>query len=492
MDILNLMVAGMTKEQVRFFKMYMKGSMDPDLRKDITLFDYIRKSGDQYADEKIFGKLYSETEKNSFYRLKNRLLRDIACSLTVQHFDEDELMHALRLLALVRFHFTRNNMRLAYYYLRKAENEALKIENLELLDFIFGEYIKLSHEMVSINPEIYINRRKENREKMTQLRAMDDVLAMVSYRMKITQNFSSGKNPVIRLLEKTLKEFSADKKIISSAALRFRMYHAVSQVLLQKRDYQALAEYLLKVMADFENEGLFTRSNHDTKLQMLTYLVNALFKTGRYKESLVYAEKLRQAMNEFQRLHYDKYIFFYYNSLVINYSKSDRDKAISILEEMKQNAKIKSSPFYEMFIYLNLAVVFFDMQEYHKSIRNLNKLYLLEGYRAADKSLQFKIALAEMMIRVELKDFDVLEYKLRQIKKDFKGMLDKKENQREVDMLAVIASFMEEENSRKYKEAMTAVKRLLNEKTVGESSDSEVLNYRNWLREKVKAGLFRV
>jgi len=492
MDILNQLVAGLTKEQVRFFKMYMKGGMAYEDRKDMTLFDYMRRNGGHYEDDKIAGKLYANGEKNSFYRLKNRLLRDIACSLTVQHFDEDELMHALRLLALVRFHFTRNNMRLAHFYLRKAENEALKIENLEMLDFIFGEYIKLSHEMVNINPEIYINRRKENREKMTQLRAMDDVLAMVSYRMKITQNFSSGKNPVIRLLEKTLKEFSADKKVLSSAALRFRMYHAVSHVLLQKRDYKALAEFLLKVHSDFEKENLFVRSNHDTKLQMLTYIVNALFKTGRYKESLFYAEKLLLGMNEFQRLHYDKYIFFYYNSLVINYSKSDHDKAISILEEMKQNSKIKSSAFYEMFIYLNLAVVFFDKQDYHRSIRNLSKLYLLEGYKNADKSLRFKIGLAEMMIRVELKDFDVLEYKLRLVKKDFKSLLDSKENQRERDMLEVIESFMVEGKGAKYRKAMNAAGRILNDKSMGESSDSEVLNYRNWLSEKVKSGSLKL
>jgi len=492
MDILNQLVTGLTKEQVRFFKMYMKGSMTGQARKDFTLFDYMRKSGGHYEDDKIYSKLYGDGGKNSFYRLKNRLLKDIACSLTVQHFDEDELMHALRLLALGRFHFTRNNMRLAHFYLRKAENEALRIENLELLDFIFGEYIKLSHEMVNINPEHYINRRKENREKMRQLRAMDDVLAMVSYRMKITQNFSSGKNPVIRMLEKTLKEFSADKKVLSSAALRFRMYHAVSHVLLQKRDYKALAEYLLKVFDDFEKEGLFARSNHDTKLQMLTYMVNALFKTGRFKESLHYAEKLLQSMNAFQRLHYDKYIFFYYNSLVINYSRSDRDKAIAILEEMKQNSKIRSSAFYEMFIYLNLAVVFFDKQDYTRSIRNLSKLYMLEGYKNADKHLKFKIALAEMMVRVELRDFDVLEYKLRLVKKDFKSLLDSKENLRERDMLEVIESFMGEEKGRKYKLAVHAAGRIMNEKTFGESSDSEVLNYRNWLREKIKTGSLKL
>ena len=483
MDVLGQVVTCMSKEQVRYFKMFMRSAAAPENRKDLTLFDFIRRHEAAYDDEKIFRKIYPEGDKNSFYRLKNRLLRDLACSLSVQHFDEDELVHALRLLALVRFYFTRNKVHLAHYYLKKAEQEATKIENLELLDFIYGEYIKLSHEMVGINPEVYIHRRMENREKMQQLRSMDDVLAMVTYRMKITQNFSAGSNPVIRLLERTMKEFSADKKLLDSPALRFRMYHAVSQVLLQRRDYVSLAGYLLEVYAGFESEKLLSRSNHDTKLQMLTYIVNALFKTGRFAESLQYAEKLKQAMNEFQRLHYDKYIFFYYNSLVINYSRSDREKAIAILEEMKQNSKIRSSPFYEMFIYLNLAVVFFDKQDYHRSIRNLSRLYLLDGYKSADSSLRFKISVAEMIIRYELRDYDVLDYKLKQVRKDFKSLLDKKENQRELDMIGIIRALMNEESIRENKVLIRAAKRILQNE---EGSDSEVINYRNWLTDKIR------
>ena len=42
-------------------------------------------------------------------------------------------------------------------------------------------------------------------------------------------------------------------------------------------------------------------------------------------------KSLKNAMEEYHHMLYDKYTFFYYNSLVINYSKLDRDKAISIL-----------------------------------------------------------------------------------------------------------------------------------------------------------------
>lgn len=485
MDILNSIVAGMSKEQVRYFKVYLSRSHDRDDRLDIQLFDYMRKTGEEYDEEKIFKKLYHSEDKNSFYRLRNRLLQDLNKSTLIQHYDDDETGYTLHLLALEKFYFSRNNTRVANYFLKKAEAEARKTENFELLDIIYGDFIRLSHELLSINPEEYIQKRKENQEQIRQLRAIEDILAVVSYKMKLTQNFASDENPILPLLQQTVENYSQDKELIRSAKLRFRIYHAVTQILLQKRDYKALEEYLLTVFKEFNEEKLFVRTNHDTKLQMLVYLVNSLFKNNKLKESLHYTEQLRLAMEEYQRLYYDKYLFFYYNSLVINYSRLDRNRAIEILEEMKGNEKIRSNPFYEMFVYLNLAVSWFDKKDFHLSIRNLYKLYLLDGYAKADRSLQFKIAIAELMIRYELKDFDVLENKIRQVKKDFKEYFNKQVNSREILMVTVIGKLIESDSLKQEKNLMTKVKQLIFTSEEEDSGDSEILNYKTWLKEKL-------
>ncbi|MCX6290635.1 MAG: hypothetical protein NT126_02595 [Bacteroidetes bacterium] len=485
MDILNQVIEGMNKEQVRFFKMFISRRREAGSRKDAELFDYIRKSRERYDEGKIHRRLYQHESKNSFYRLKHRLLQDLNKSLMVQHFDDDEVVYILHLLALEKFYFNKNNTRTAGYFLKKAESEASRIENFELLDIIYGEFIKLSHELVAINPDTYIALRKKNQEQIHQLRAIDDILAAVSYQMKITQNFSSSANPVIPILQKTLKKVSKDKELIKSSTLRFKIYDAVSRILLQKREYKALEDYLLGIFHEFEKEDLFNRNNHDTKLQMIVFIVNTLFKNGKQKESLKYAGKLKEAMEEYRRLLYNKYLFFYYNSLVINYSKLDSRKAIEILDEMKANAKIRSTPFYEMFIYGNLAVLNFDSRNFHQSIRNLNKLYLLDAYKKADRSLQFKFAIAELMIRYELQDFDILEVKINNVKKDFKELLSKKESAREKEMLAIISRMIETDHLRKDKTLYNKIKVILGTKDEQTEGDSEIINYKNWLKEKI-------
>jgi hypothetical protein len=481
MDILNQIILGLNKEDIRHFKLMAKRMYDHEERKDIELFDYIRHSDSKYNDEKIFKKLYKDEDKNSFYRLKNRLIEDVNESILLLHYRKDDVMYVLHLLSLVRFYFSKNQYTLALRFVKKAETEAERTEGYELLDIIYGEYIKLSHEIVSVDPENYIKKRKDNREKLSSLRQIDDILAAVSYRLKITQNFSDKETPVLKLLEKTINDFSNDSSIKNSPKLRFKIYSAVSQVLLQKHDYVSLEKYLLSTYSTFIKEGLFNKSNHDTKVQMLTYIVNSLFKNKKNKQSLEYVAQLQRAMEEYNGLLNDKYLFFYYNSLVINYSVIDKDKAIAILEELKENKKVKNTSFYDIFIYLNLAILWFDKQNYQNSIRNLNKLYVHDSYKNADATLKFKIAMAELIIRYELNDFDLLEYKIGQLKKDHKKLLKQPEHKRELELISIISQLIESDSIKHNKKLLTKVKLFVQSNSL---EDAEIIKYNTWLRSK--------
>jgi len=486
MDILNQIVESMNKEEVRNLKLYF-ARLNIDDRKDIALFDYIRKSGEKYNEDKIVLSIYSSGEdKNSFYRLKNRLMDDITKSLTLQYFNNDESNNILYLLAISKYFFAKNKFPIALHFLKKAESKAAKIENFQFLDLIYSDFIKLSHELVSVNPEIYIEKRKDNDLKLRNLKQIDDILAGVTYRLKVNQNFSTTENPVLKFLQKTIDDFSSDREIKKSPALRFKIYHAVSQILLQRRDYKSLESYLLKTYKQFTKENLFNKSNHNTKLQMLTYLVNTLFATNKLELSLQYASILKNAMEEFNNLLFDKYAFFYYNALVLNYSVTDIDKGIDLLERLKNDKSLKNTPFYEVFVYLNLAILSFKKKDYHKSIKQLNKLYQHDSYRNTDKSLQFKISIAELIIRYELQDYDFFEHRVKQMRKDFKVIVEKEENKREKDFISIISEMFNNAHDKLNKELKLKIESFIKSDLIEENEDAEVINYSNWLKSKIK------
>ena len=380
MNILQNIIGTMSKEDQRSFKLFINRTETSEERKDEQLFDLIRKSFPDYDELAIQKKLYGKNDKNVLYRLKNRLLEDISKSTTIQYYSEAEYNHVLYNIALTRLYTGKGQNKVALFYLNKAEKAAATNEYYELLDLIYSERIRLSHETLEIDPEEYISKRKENRSKLSKVQEIDDILAALIYRIKTTQLFSGKKNfRIIDLLQKTVNDFSKDKTLKKSPALRFRIYHALCRILLQREDYASLEKYLLKTYNEFSDEGLFNKNNHDTKLQMLTYLVNSLFKNSKSETSLQYAEKLKEAMEDHDKTLYDKYLFFYYNSQVINYSTVNLDKAIHILNEAKEDPVINKVPMQVAFIYLNLSVTYFDKGDFKTSLRNLVKLTMEES-----------------------------------------------------------------------------------------------------------------
>lgn len=483
MDILNRIITLLNKEELRNFKLHATRSHDHEDRKDIRYFDYVRRAGDKFNERKIIKELYGSGRKNTYHRLRNRLFTEINKSLVTLHWNSDTVIEAIHFLALSILFRQKQNFDIAHHFLRKSELKAQEHENLALMDLIYGEFINLSYHQPEINPETYIQLRNKNLERMNRLREMDNILAALNYRIRLSQNVGRGDENVLEILQHTVDEFSQDPELKDQPQFRFRMYNAVSRILLQQRDYPNLENYLLSTYEAFSQENLFDRSNHNTKLQMLCYIINALFKNGKTEESLEYILLLEVEMRAYGKLHYDQYLFFYYSSLATNYSLTDPHKSIRIFREMLENPKLKKVDNYKFYARVQLGQVLFLTDQFDKAARNLNKLKLLDSYINADAALQLKIELLEMAVRYEQGEYDVLEYRLGQIRKDFAGLAADPAHEKEFKMLDLIrqlANFPVGEIPEKWKEAARKYSETY------QPDDTELFKYKEWLSRIIK------
>ena len=480
------LINSLNKEEVRHLKIFLNRTTTKGSRKDIELFDYARKSFPKHQENKIFEALYGQENKNAFYRLKNRLQDDINKSITLQYYHSSEFNEALFLITLSRHYQSKGKEKLTYHYLKKAEKKALEMLSYELLDIIYSDYIRFSQETLAVNPEQYIEKRKDNRLKLNRLREIDDILAVLVYRIKLSQNFSNQNYQIIELLQKTIDDFSQSVDIKESPQLRFRIYHAVSRILLQQHDYKSLEEYLLLTLKEFSEENLFTKNNHDTKLQMLTYLSNALFKNKKHKISLDYAEKLKNTMAEHNGFLHDRYLFYYYNTLVNNYSETDEEQAISILKEAITNDKITLViPHSRVIFNLNLSLQYFDKKEYKLANKCIVKLKLDDRYPSLDEAFKMKIAITELIVRFEQNDYDFVEYQIGVLRKQYSALLRDVSYFRQREMLDVLKKMMYSQNFTTDKALLKQIKGLTTSMETEEAGDSDILNYNSWLKSKV-------
>ena len=481
MNILFEIINSLNKEESRFYKLFAGRTNSGSERKNLLLFDFIKQNGEEYDEQIISEELYKDN-KNSFYQLKNRLYKDLNKSMMLQHMGKEKDIFILHFVLLSRIYKRKGKIELSFHYLKKAEKEAENIEAYELLSIIYSEILTLSYDMVSVNVEEYIEKKRNNNEQLSWGQEIDLLLAAVLYKIKTAQNFSKNDESVNEILQKTLDNFSKNKKIPKSPKFRIKVYQVVSRILLQQHDFEALEDYLIHTYKEFTKDKIFTKSNHEQKLTMLAYSTNCLFKTHKYKQSLAYAELLKSSMNEYDGFLKDKYLFYYYNSLVINYSLSDKNKALEVLKEAKNNDVIQNLPTFSVFIYLNTALIYYDQGKISLAVKNLSRLILQDDFVNIGKSFQLKIHIAELIVRFDLNQTDVIDSRVKHIKKTFKDLLKDSNFKRDKQLVEIIDSLVYCNNlsqDKKLVKKITELSILIEDE---KADDIDVINYNVWLK----------
>jgi len=482
MNILFEIINSLNKEEIRFYKIYAGRTNGVAERKDMLLFDFIKQNGEEYDEQIISEELY-KNNKNSFYQLKNRLHKDLNKSMMLQKMGKEKDISTLNLVLLSRVYKRKGKVELALHYLKKAEKEAENIEAYELLSLIYSEILTLSYDMVSVDVEGYIEKKNNNNERLSWDQEIDLLLAAVLYKIKTAQNFSKNDESVNEILQKTLTNFSKNKKIPKSSKFRIKIFQLVSRILLQQHDFDELEGYLIHTYNDFTKNKIFTKSNHKQKLTMLAYLTNCLFKTHKHKQSLVYAEILKSSMDEYSGFLKDKYLFYYYNSLVINYSLSDKNKALEVLKEAKNNDVIQNLPTFSVFIYLNTALIYYDQKKLSLSAKNLSRLMLQDDFVNIGKSFQLKILIADLIVRYDLNQSDVILSKIKHIKKTYTNLLKDNNFNRDKQLIEIIDSLIYCNNLTTDKELLKKIRTLSVIITDEQADDIDVINYNIWLKD---------
>jgi len=205
----------------------------------------------------------------------------------------------------------------------------------------------------------------------------------------------------------------------------------------------------------------------------------------KHEDSLGFAEELRKGIEEYDGLLMEKYSPFYENALVINYSKTHPAKAIEILRKKKQGLSIPKMSIYDVYIYLNLALCYFTNARYDEAIKEVIAVKMLPLYKKIDELLRLKIDIAELIIRFEMSDLDIIEYRIKQIQREFKSILLEESSEREQVMIKLISGMSKFANYATRKNLETHAQQMISEGE-GLEEGADIIDYDEWLKTKFK------
>jgi len=481
---LTKLIKNLETVEIRNFKIHMSRYNYKGQDKKITLlFDAIKKDkADEYSTE-LVKKILPEGNKNAFFQLKNRLIEEIENSMLHLHRNKNEQSQVYKNLQLYEIFIQKSDYERANAYLKKAEKAALKLESYDNLVDIYRKYIQLAR-YLNISPEQYIIRQNEFQELSTATNQNEQYISAIEYHLKNT-NFSGKDNEVIDELEKISTSLQLNELTKNSTRNRLSVNHCVRQILLQKKEFSALADYMTDTYCDFEKEDLFGKNNHEEKIIHLTWIVNALLKTKSIRGMEEYIERLHDALLDYNKLYYDKYIWLYYQSKVMALVFSYRyPEGINLLEELKEKEDLPYNTGIFMFVYMNLIGLNFSAQKIDEALKYLATVITDPRFKQLSPDWKLNIQLTELILHTEIDDLEYADLKIKEIKRKYSNLLKDDAYQNEKEFLKIVTYILKEGGRGFTKKFLESVTNFIN--NFNYEPANAPIDYGVWLQSKVE------
>jgi tetratricopeptide (TPR) repeat protein len=220
---------------------------------------------------------------------------------------------------------------------------------------------------------------------------------------------------------------------------------------------------------------------------MLTFLVNSFSRNGKHEKSMRYADELAKEIENYNRLYYQKYVFYYYNARVINYSQVAPVKALDALNELEVVMKDKPNAYYEMFIHLNRGILFFKTGRYNDAIRSFVRYYTNEYYKKSDTLFKLRVAITELMMQIESKDWVSIKIRLEQVRKQFENEMEQTDAYAEKVLYEWMKLLFKNKLNYKSSQIQEQAISIAMDKKMTLAEDSQLLNYQAWVSTKIKS-----
>lgn len=482
--LLTNIIKSLKKEEVRQFKTHhSKYAQKGNKKRTLMLFDLIRNGKIDEYDAEIVNVVEGIKNKNNYYRVKNRLLNDLVNSLLSIHCnssEEFELSNKVRMAQILMDKLAYDE---AAFFLGEAEKMANNDELTSVLLMIYTKQLKLASIQMT-DPEPILEKKEKLIEKIRNNDRLDHVLIKLSYRL-LRSNFSSKEKGAIEILESVLEEMKLQEGDRLSPKAQLRIHKCARKILLQKRAFKELASYLSKTYIEFQEQGFFEKKNHEEKIIILVWLINALSRVGEVDKVREFTKVLGEAINSYEGLYYDKYLWVFVQSEMLMHTlEGNPQKAIIELEKLIENQKAKNIiDFFH--VYLNLAILNFYIENFEASILYVSKIIVSEDFRELPQSWQLNIEIVNLILRYETGDLQYAENRYQDIRRRFRTEFYQSQYEEQLQFIELVRDFILKPEMIKKSKNISRIQLFIDKYPNFEIGANESLNYQIWLQSKL-------
>ncbi len=484
--LLTKFIHRMKVEEIRYYKIFNAKYLQKGKEKKTTeLFDILyHKTPDEY-DDALANSFFPKKNRNSYYRLKNRLLHDLESSLISFHLEKDDEFVIMNKIKLATIFLQRTAYREAQYYLEEAEKLAVKQQAYNLLNVIYDKFIQLCNLNYALNPAPYLEKKQAIQEKYEQIQKTELLLATISHQLH-QSNFSAKEVGVVEILEQIQQQIQLSNHEDLSPGLRLQINRCARNILLQKREFAALGEYLEESFREFEQDGIFFKKNHEEKIIMLIWLVNTFVRLKAIDKIIFFTEELGSSLQTATQSLHDKYLWLYYQCrMVVLFVQRKPEAAIEMLENLIHTPEYRKILSY-FSVYLNLSMLHYYCQNIDASLDYMGKILVSKDYKSISRLWLLNISIVELMLRYEAQDYSYALNRYKELRRKYRKELTQEGYREQRQFLEIMRDLLNKSDALNQSRIRQKIDVFVTEYTHFEIGANELLSYNLWLKSKLE------
>jgi hypothetical protein len=487
MDTLKEIIHSLSYDDIREFKLFINRQKKKKNRTDLNLFEILLHEKNE-KPKGIVNKLYSNINMNAYHSVRKRLIKHLTTYIVLKRMDEDVTTSSalMGMISLSKYLFENNLNVLGWKQLVKAEEIAISSEQFDLLNTIYNLQIDNCNLIDKYDLKHLIKKRNENKKALDEEERALIAKSIIEHELK--KIMLEGKEINFnRVVQKVLNQTNLEKTVILRPKLLYNILSIIRSASVAQKDYFMLEPYIIDTYNKMEEKSGFSKSSHYYKLQILYMICHVLYRNRKFKKAEEFLEILRREIDKFNGVYFSSIFPKYLMLLAVVKSYSGNNQtAIKIHTEALENKNLKLLLKEEHNIRLNLAVYYFNENNYKKSNECILQFTHSDAWyeKKLGKEWVLKKNLIEMIVQYELGHDEIAMNRLRAIETHFSDMFKYNIYQRVKVFLVLVKEYFNKPEIVKNKEF---------EKKVSESNiylpdeheDIRAMAFFLWLKSKM-------
>ena len=422
-------------EKKEFIKLLKKKNKRHDT-KNITLFHILENSG---AQSNVDILLYDKPAKGAYHALCKRLQDSLIEFIAFKSFDAEasEEMETLKLLIASRVFFEQKQYKLALKTINKATLKAKKYDLYSVLNEIYYTKIQYAEYNDSTSLAELILAFKNNKKLLEEEENLNLFYATIQQELKkVTPNINE-------IITENLEKFEISiTKNLSFKSL-FKILSIVNHVAAITRNYSSILSFVEETYKLLNTEKRLSEKQNFYHIQVLYYIANTYFRNRNFEESKEYLKLMLKQMEFENRKLYNRFLPQYFLLIALNFNYTDNSQhAIALIENFDFH-KYRGQVAYILDLQLCLTVFYFQQLEFKKALFQLNELHHSDAWYIEKAGLIWVIkkAIIEILLQIELDNFDIVESRLKSFKKKYNVLLITKKETQIINFVRLVTQF---------------------------------------------------